>query len=212
MPLLRTRRLLLHRGDFRRCAWYRDRRPPPAPPKPAGLSFTWLEERAWRERPGQVVCAPGLAGQRFAQGGRCLVGIDEHGATAYEMWVLRGGSWTDWIGALVTPPPGYALFAGAWTRPDHRQKWVMRYGGVLGFAEVVRLGLHGMYAGIEEPQVLRRAERNAKSGLFALEPDRVLVHRQWLGLSWHSSEAPDPELVRACAATVARYPEHFPAG
>lgn len=209
MPLYRTRRLFLYRGDFRRSAWFREKRPMPGPPAPDGLAFHWLDEAGWRARPQAVVCVPDVAVARFAGGGRCLIATDAAGDTVHEMWVLPTGTWTEWIKAVVEVPDGYCLFAGAWTRPDFRKQSLMRHAATLGCMEACRMGRPGLYAGVEEHEVLRRAERNAKEGRYPMVPDHVLVHRQLLGWNWHWREPPPAKLLRACADAVNRHPEFF---
>lgn len=208
-PLIRTRRLFLFRADFRRSAWYRDGRPPPGPPIPEELEFRWLDESDWRRDPRAVIAVPDVAGERFSGGGRCLIARDRQGDTVHEMWILPSGTWTEWIRAVVDVPDGYALFAGSWTRPDWRRRYLMGCARTLGCIEACRIGRPGLFAGIEEHEILPRAERHARNGLYAMVPDQVLVHRQVFGWSWHWREPPPPEMVSACHAAAARYPQFF---
>lgn len=209
MSLIQTRRLYLYRGNFRRTAWFREGRQPPSPPVPDGVDFHWITEAQWRRNKPAVKCPDSVAAERFGNGGRCLIATDSQGDTIHEMWIVPSGSWTEWINAVVEVPDGYALFAGGWTHPDWRRRYLMVCAGALGAVEACRMGRPGLYVGIEEHEILPRAERNAKSGFYPMEPDRVMVHHRLLGYSWHRDEPPPADMVRNCAEAVRRNSHHF---
>lgn len=207
MPLLQKRRLFLMRGDFRRTAWYQQKQPPPASPAPALVAFDWLEKPS--ARLPKPMCAPSVASQRFARGGHCLLGTNE-GKVVYEIWVMPSGTTIDWIEAHVDLPDGYAMFTGAYTRPDWRGRNAHRHGLALAVQRACDIGRPGVFAGIEEHEVVPHCRHHAGTGLYPLVPHSVLELHRLLRWKWHRTVPPPASLVRACEELIAAQPAHFP--
>ena len=200
----RTKHLYMYRGE----PWRRPGRPVPANPPPPDVEMRWLAAPEWERSPSLLPQPETLVSRRFADGDRCLViHRRDSGELVYHLWLSTAGAWTEWIGARVVPPAGYALVFDVWTHPDWRSGRLH----IPGATEVARslddFGLRGMVAGVEEQEVVPFARMYARAGLGYISPYEVIVWHRVGPLSWHRRVAPAEHLVERCAEIRRRYEE-----
>jgi hypothetical protein len=168
----------------------------------------WLEAAEWERTPSLLPRPAALVSQRFADGGRCLVvRRRDSGELVYHVWLSTAGAWTEWIGARVVPPDGYALVFDLWTHPDWRSGRLHIPGATEVARSVDDLGVRGMVAGVEEQEVVPSARMYARAGLGHISPFEVIVWHRLGPLSWHRRVPPGEQLVERCAEVRRRYEE-----
>jgi hypothetical protein len=200
----RTKHLHMYRWE----ASSRAGRPVPATPPPPEVEMRWLQAAEWERTPSLLPRPAPIVSRRFADGGRCLIIHQrDSGELVYHVWLSTAGAWTDWIGARVVPPTGYALVFDLWAHPEWRTGRLH----IPGATEVARsaddLGVRGMVAGVEEQEVVPSARMYARAGLGYIAPYEVVVWHRLGPLSWHRRVPPTEQLVERCAQIRRRYEE-----
>ena len=199
-----TKQLYMYKGE----PWRRPGRPLPPNPAPPEVEMRWLSAAEWQGTPSLLPHPQALIAERFAEGDRCLVMHRRDDAELlYHLWMGTSGSWTDWIGARIVPPDGYALVFDVWTHPDWRRGTLHIPGATAATRALDDLGLRGMVAGVEAHEVIPFARMYARAGLGFMWPYEVIVWHRLGPLSWHRTVEPDAQLVERCAEIRRRYEE-----
>lgn len=200
----RTKHLYMYKGE----PWRRAGHLVPPNPPPPEVEMRWLSATDPEGSLSLLPHAEALIRERFADGDRCLVMHRRDNAELlYHLWMGTSGSWTDWIGARVVPPGGYALVFDVWTHPDWRRGTLHIPGATAVTRALDDLGLRGMVAGVEAHEVVPFARMYARAGLGFMWPYEVIVWHRLGPLSWHRRVEPDGQLVERCAAIRRRYEE-----
>ncbi len=200
----KTKRLYMYKGE----PWRRPDRPLPPNPPPADVEMRWLSAAEWEASPSLLPRPEALIRERFAAGDRCLViHRRDDAALVYHRWMGTAGSWTDWIGARVVAPDGYALVFDVWAHPDWRRGTLHVAGATAVTRALDDLGLRGVAAGVEAHEIVPFARMYARAGLGFMWPYEVIVWHRAGPLSWHSRAQPDAQLVERCAEVRRRYEE-----
>lgn len=201
---MQLKKLVVFNGDVSRMAWYRNGEPAPGPHESCELDFQWLDLDGWK-RDNSVLDTPGnVVATRFSEGGRCLIGKDERGATVYHVWLMPAGTFVAWIGSTIRPPADGMLVSDAWVDPGYRGRNVHRWGAALIVRELVRLGGKIITAGVEEHEFYTFAAMYARLGLGTGVPHYCLY---WLrapgGLDFHWRWRP-PKALRSFSEKLER--------
>ncbi|MCH7957835.1 MAG: hypothetical protein IIB63_09805 [Proteobacteria bacterium] len=201
------RRLVLFRTDITRTAWFKNRGGPPEVTLPDNVSMRWLPCEEWRSTPEKLETAPETVAQRYQNGDRCLIALDnDSGQVIYHLWVSDVGAYTPWIFKFIDTRPGHLMVFDVWAHPDHRGGKLHWAGASMAAQEAQRLGRTGIYAGVEEHEFFLFAAKYAGFGLVLIVPHASIIGIKVFGLKMHFDGTPPPGLVAFSRKLRARYP------